>query len=645
MKREITKEEREQIEKLKTEKWQSIRQLLSNDAEKEDVGRYSKENVAENMQLIQALYEIMSNHFDEISENTPIFYKATSMAEIDQIKKEAQINDFTMVTTDLEKAKADLANVLNRPVLLQIEDIADIPWIQIENDAILAPFTDVDAMEEAEGNDENFKVYKISLSRQLRRFLDENSRKKLYEKVIENTETACEKIEDFIKMDEENSEYYENIRKLEQLLAKHHFAMEQETYEEDTTEEERQSNLDDIARINAELNSLKKEVNKSFNERLKSMQFVVDWKNDLFTYLKSELMAMDEKVCQVPDKNVVVPELENKPEEKKDQKKVYVPTDDAEIDSVKADCLENIAVVHTLLDNIKELIARQQNHARIAKELDSNYKALNNAFEMKNYAEELDTLVNAISDNADGITTEKKEKLEQISKVNLQVSILLNYLNNAKSAVSKKIKRFDEINIIEENELKKEIAETIKNIRCEAELKKLNDDLDIIEDKSNLRKFLGKLTGRSQLDETMLSQIKVRQDAIRKTFKTKMPLAHNYSIHELIAEIDMFIKENKDDELVMDEVSRLRRIKEILKKNFMIIDSKVVSIVDQKTGKNLPVASRKISKKELIEIDTYRFLNRYGYDQSFDKEEPEYPDTMASEIKRIIDYIKSSNIL
>ena len=124
-----------------------------------------------------------------------------------------------------------------------------------------------------------------------------------------------------------------------------------------------------------------------------------------------------------------------------------------------------------------------------------------------------------------------------------------------------------------------------------------------------------------------------------------MPLAYNYSIHELIAEIEMFIKENKDDELVTEEVSRLRRIKEILKKNFMIIDSKVVSIVDQKTGKNLPLASRKISKKELIEIDTYRFLNRYGYDKSFDKDEPEYPDTMTSEIKRIIDYIKSSDIL
>ena len=642
MKTELTKQEREQIKQLKNEKSQAIRQLLNNDTEKEDVAEYTKENVAENLQFIQKIYERMSCDFDDNFDETPIFYKATSMAEIDQIKKDVQINHFLEVTTDLEKAKAGLANILNRPVLLQIEDIADIPWLQDGTEVILAPFLDVDAIEEIQESTENFKTYKINLSRQLRKILDENSRKKLYQKVIEDTQTACEKIAHLIEVDEEKSAHYDNIRKLEQLLAKHHFAMEQETYEADSTEEEKQSDLDDIARINAELTSLKEEVNKSFNERLKSMQFVVDWKNDLFTYLKSEFTAIDERSCQVPDKVVEVPEIKEEPKAKAPEKKEFVPTGDSEIDSVKTDCLENIAVVQTLLGNIRELIARQQNHARIAKELDSNYKALNNAFEMKNYAEELDALVNGIFDKVD---EQNKEALAQISKVNLQVSILLNYLNNAKSAVSKKINRFDEMNILEENELKKEIAETIKNIRCEAELKKLNDDLDIIEDKSNLKKFLGKLTGRSQLDQTMLNQIKVRQDAIRKTFKTKMPLAHNYSIHALIAEIEMFIKENKDDELVTDEVSRLRRIKEILKKNFMIIDSKVVSIVDQKTGKNLPVASRKISKKELIEIDTYRFLNRYGYDKSFDKEEPEYPDTMTSEIKRIIDYIKSSDIL
>ena len=387
--------------------------------------------------------------------------------------------------------------------------------------------------------------------------------------------------------------------------------------------------------------SLKETIAQIFSKRLENVKVIEEWEDDVTTYLKSEFAELQEKYCKL---NNEISDMEKK-EEEVEENITFVPSGDEAVDSVKSECLENVAVVKTLLTNIKELISKQQNHARIAEAMDSNYKALNNAFEMRNFAEELDSLMKAIMNKIDTLSLEKKEELDKISKTNLQVGVLLNYLNNAKAGVGKKITRFDEINIIEENELKKEIAETIKNIRCEAELKKLTDDMDIIEEKSSLRKFLGRFTGRNKLDQTMLDQIHVRQIAIKKTFRAKMPLAHNYSIHELIAEIEMFIRENEEDELVLEEVSNLRKIKDVLKKNFVIVDSKVMSIVDQKTGKNLPLASKKISKKELIEIDTYRFLNRYGYDKSYETTEPEYQDTMASEIKRIVDYIKSSDIL
>lgn len=635
----LTKEEHKLMIHYKNEKFYSINQLLSNDIEKENPAEYTKENVQENLELIQKIYEIMVRifyHEPELEKKS--FYKATSMAEIDKLKNISEVNLFFMAKLECSKAEEDLVTILNRPALLQIELADDIPTILIEEDGtvLISPFTKIDLIEELEDGNEDRKNYKIVLSKQQSMDLKEPNKTELLESILKNTNSVFEKIKACLEIDEENSVNYENIRKLEQLLAKHNFAMEQENYEADTTEEERQSDLDNIARINSELISLKDIVAKSFNDKLQNMQFITEWKNDVGIYLKNEFAQMIAKY----DGTILV---EKNVEEK--EEKTYQPTGNEKIDEVKADCLENVAVVNTLLKNIKELISKQQNHARIAEALDSNYKALNNAFEMKNYAEELDSLVRAISDKVDHITDEKAEELEKISKVNLQVSILLNYLNNAKSAVSKKINRFDEMNIIEENELKKEIAETIKNIRCEAELKKLNDDVDIIEDKSNIKKFFGKFTGRDKLDKTMLDQIKVRQTAIRKNFRNKMPLAYNYSIHELIAEIEMFIKENKDDELVLEDVSLLRKIKDTLKKNFVILDSKVISIMDQKTGKNLPVASKKVSKKELIEIDTYRFLNRYGYDKSYDKKEPDYPDTMASEIKRIIDYIKSSDVL
>lgn len=640
----LTKEELSFVSHFKNEKLNCVNQWLSSDLEKANPAEYTEQNVRDNFELVKKINEIMLCFFhQEPKKEKQIFYKAASMAEIDKLKNTSEINQFLLARLDQAKAEEDLVGILNRPVLLQIELAEDIPVLPMQEElaVMISPFTKVDLLEEMQESKEDKKIYQLILSGQQMKHLEQCNEKEWLETICKSTNSIFEKIKDCLDVDEENASNYENIRKLEQLLAKHSFAMEQENYEADTTEEERQSDLDNIARINSELTSLKEMVAKNFNNKLKNMQFITDWKNDVLTYLRSEFAEL----AQQGEKEELPAESSAEETEQEPEKKVYQPTGNEKIDEVKADCLENIAVVNTLLKNIKELIAKQQNHARIAEALDSNYKALNNAFEMKNFAEELDNLVKAISDKVDLITDENAEELEQISKVNLQVSILLNYLNNAKSAVSKKINRFDEMNIIEENELKKEIAETIKNIRCEAELKKLNDDLDIIEDKSNLKKFLGKFTGRDKIDKTMLDQIKVRQTAIRKSFRNKMPLAYNYSIHELIAEIEMFIKENKDDELVLEDVSLLRKIKDTLKKNFVILDSKVISIMDQKMGKNLPLASKKVSKKELIEIDTYRFLNRYGYDKSYNQKEPDYPDTMASEIKRIIDYIKSSDIL
>jgi alpha-L-fucosidase len=143
----------------------------------------------------------------------------------------------------------------------------------------------------------------------------------------------------------------------------------------------------------------------------------------------------------------------------------------------------------------------------------------------------------------------------------------------------------------------------------------------------------------------MLEQIEVRQKAIRKTLAKKLELSKNYSIHELIAEIEMFKKDNEEDELVEDEVYKLVELGQEIRRNFVVSDAKVDEIIDKKEARNLPVEYRKISKKELIEIETYRFLNKYGYDIELGKSEPPYQDTMANEIYRIIEYIDSSKIL
>ena len=239
------------------------------------------------------------------------------------------------------------------------------------------------------------------------------------------------------------------------------------------------------------------------------------------------------------------------------------------------------------------------------------------------------------------------EKLIKISEINNQISILLNYLNNPKTVVAKsKLTRFDEMIIVEENELKRNIAKSILDIRGEAELKKLRDDIEIIEDKSPIKKFLGMFTGQNRLDDFILEQIDIRQNTIKKALSKSLRLDHNYSIHELVAEIRMFIKDNEDDPLVQDDIADLEALEKEIANSFVIIESKVEDIIHEKENKNLPVSSR-ITKKELIEIETYRFLNKYGYDRSdeYIKEDAVYKDTTANEISRIIEYINTSKVI
>ena len=231
----------------------------------------------------------------------------------------------------------------------------------------------------------------------------------------------------------------------------------------------------------------------------------------------------------MPEENVATYENieENKPEEiqedikLQEETKVEVKEPEDEIDlvkRVKEESKENLEASENLIKNIKELITKQQNHARIAGNIGSTYSALNNAFEMKSVAEAMKEMLNKVDLKIQEASLQNdEEKLEEISKLNIEISTLINYLNNPKIALKNtRVTRFEEMAIIEENELKRGIAEKIREIRGEAELKKLKDDLEIIEDKTSFTKFLGIFTGQNKLDDFMIDQIEVRQKAIRK---------------------------------------------------------------------------------------------------------------------------------
>lgn len=405
-------------------------------------------------------------------------------------------------------------------------------------------------------------------------------------------------------------------------------------------------NVKDINEVEEEIDDNNDEVNEDENTQDATNKLDENVKIISEEIIK-EMQEIEKEKIELEETKIIETIKEDILDEKKE-----INEDELSL-QVKQECEDNIKEAEKLLANIKDLITKQQNHAKIAGNIGAVYSALNNAFEMRKVTETLLELLKNISNKVECIiklqdSEERKEKLIDISKKNIQISTLFNYLNNPKIAArNSKATRFDEMAIIEENELKRGIAERIRTIRSEAELKKLKDDLEIIEDKGALSRFFGFFTGQNKLDDFMIEQIEIRQLAIRRTLAKNLSLAYNYSIHELMAEIDMFVKDNEDDELVLDDVTDLNALAEELRRNFIILESKVQNIVEKKEGRNQLLDNKKITRREIIEIETYRFLNKYGYDLTGKAytEEPKYQDTMANEIARIIEYINSAKIL
>ncbi len=503
----------------------------------------------------------------------------------------------------------------------------------------------------------NIAVYMIAECREIEKAFEVVFSTGSIDEVIDNkVEEIIEEVQNETK--DSSEELVEDESKFEtRVLNRDEFNKAKETSLKEETERLLNEISKDTPKINLDLRKtqvVQDTIKININSREENKATVVEEKVEVVK--ENVETKVDENVEKTNEKENIQEDEQEKTRilklvEEKNGTKKEKEEEDLIVSNIKKECDENVEVVETLLENIKILITKQQNHAKIAGNIGSSYSALNNAFEMRKVSEILLGLVKNIKQKVNRISElddieERDEKLDKISKTNIEISTLLNYLNNPKIAArNSRATRFDEMAIIEENELKRGIAERIRELRGEAELKKLKDDYEIIEDKSSFSRFIGMFTGQNKLDEFMLEQIEVRQTAIRRTLSKKLSLAYNYSIHELMAEISMFVSENEDDELVENDVLDLKAMGEELKRNFVVLETKVQSAVFDKEGRNLPLDAKKMSKMEIIEVETYRFLKKYGYDGSQIKDEPKYQDTMANEISRIVEYINSAGIL
>ncbi|MCI8309377.1 MAG: hypothetical protein HFJ45_04085 [Clostridia bacterium] len=673
MELKLTNEEVEAIKYYKEKGFTNINQLLITDSradieflnDEKNEGlyiNYDESSVVNYIEIIKLLYSAMlKTYLSKEKKESCKFIKNSTITEIEKYKNEPYIDGFLFANIDKDiNEEIDSDTLNNIKMCINVDE--NIPYMKLNEvlndksrDVLISLFTKVKEISEGSEinlNNKTIRVYTLKLEKQDLQDMTDSDKTALYNYIISNSDLVSTTLSNTVRLEKENISNYESIRELEKQISDMELEINRKEMGRDYSESAKNADDSDLKELKEKLEVFKVHSANIFDNIKSNNKFITNWKKNITVYLMAECYEIENDIKEQIKKANISKEEEFQNFARIKKENLATETFENILKEVKAECQDNTIVVNTLLNDINRLITRQQNFAKIAGNLGASYSALNNAFKMKSQAEELQNLIDTIKLKVKSLEEEKNttlssRKLLDISDVNDQIGILMNYLNNPKTSIAKsRMNRFDEMIVVEENELKRDIAKAILDIRGEAELKKLKDDTQIIESKGPLKRFIGIFTGQNKMDAFMLEQIEVRQNSIKKTLAKKLRLDYNYSVHELMAEIKMFIRDNEDDELVEEDISELRGFEKEISKNFVIIESKVQDIIDEKENKNLPVDS-KITKNELIEIETYRFLNKYGYDIA-DKQEPEeilYVDTTANEIAKIVEYINTSKVL
>ena len=126
-------------------------------------------------------------------------------------------------------------------------------------------------------------MYNVTIEKQELEQLTLAERNGLYNYIIENADSINRKLRECIDLERENIINYENIRKLEQLLAKYEQNAEIKEIGKDYSDLERKADYDDVQRINKELEQIKENASHLFEIKKQNLYY----KNQ-FLYLEKE---------------------------------------------------------------------------------------------------------------------------------------------------------------------------------------------------------------------------------------------------------------------------------------------------------------------------------------------------------------------
>lgn len=640
-----SKNEKDAIKKYRLENHDLVNALLERSIEREiyleennlffDINSEDLEKIIRQiLNMYSIMYKNMKKNYIKPNEK---FYRADKNDVFLEIKNTNRINRFLGAILNEEViGEYFKENDFDKKVVLYITKEEDVPYIHMRdvldeikysNEILLSPFTEIKNISEF-GRFKDITYYNLKLEKQ---------------KIIMVTELETHALQKHIFGSVE--EVVKNFRKylnLEKELKKQIMQRDTLTFRLS----DRNIEKEDREKIEKEYEKISATLSQDLDLLNAYKDNYIEWKDNTIYYIKYMCEKIKESIDLEYQKELQKAKDTVKEEEIKGYKEMLILSKQNVLDKI----INNKKGIMRIFENLNRIEVKQEKFKDLSIKIRINYIPYCNVEkdikEVNILLDKIDKLkyeIQNIEINVlDGLEFDKQnQKIINILQINMDIEKWI------KEVLDKEMQNINKGELLC---FKRGISHRIEEDKALANIKIIKEENEKIINKSNLRKILDKITGQAKQDELILKQNEIKENAIREKLKNiKFENKEEYSTHEMVADLDIYIEDNKDKEVISKDIHRLKTLRNNIGEIFKLQEENIEKIIQNRLKNNLPIEidKKKLSKEEKIKQDTEIFLSKNGYitkyEDSIDDILYQSQAMLANETKRLLTYIDEKN--
>lgn len=170
----------------------------------------------------------------------------------------------------------------------------------------------------------------------------------------------------------------------------------------------------------------------------------------------------------------------------------------------------------------------------------------------------------------------------------------------------------DVVSKLSDNDKKKSLFDAVINTRVQAEMDKLDNEENILNSQNIFSKLFGKIDGSTAFKQ---ENINFKRFVINDKLNRSSIIKNNIDLHSVLADIELFMEDNKYNELISDEINQLNDINKYIYNNFDINSDEINKLVLNRKHCFLPAITHKLTKAETLKHESIKYLNKQGYNK------------------------------